>query len=166
MAVTQEVITKHIKKIFIIGVISCFSYFNLFPAQVVNFTGIWSLNKEKSHVPDFPDVKIEIIQNGNTLKYKETAGSIVYLMTLTTDGKEYEYSSVRGRKLKCSAQLEDRKLTIFSVREAFRSGELVFRDVKQEFELFDGGKSLQLLQVDIIRKSNERQEWMLIFDKL
>jgi hypothetical protein len=157
---------KHIKQIFMIGVISYFSFFNLILAQEGNFTGTWSLNKEKSRVPNFPNVKIEILQNGNTLHYKETAGSIVYQMTLTIDGIENEYTSVRGNKLKCSAQLEDRKLMIFSIREAFRNGKLVLREVKQEFNLSDDGKSLQLIRVDIIRKLNERQEWNLYFDKL
>jgi len=55
---------------------------------------------------------------------------------------------------------------IFSIREAFRSGKLILREVKQEFNLSDDGKSLQLFRVDIIRKLNERQEWKLYFDKL
>lgn len=92
-------------------VLSLLLLFYPLAAQDARFSGRWIMNRDKTQMPQMPDITIEISQSEGFIHYRKTVkdSQNVWLtqMELPADGKEGSYTDHLGNRLKCSCAFHE-----------------------------------------------------------
>ena len=131
--------------------IFCFIIVLSFAVMAVDFSGTWTLNREKSELGDGPGgrmaaKKLVVEQKENALKIESTregrdGGDRTMTNEMTLDGKETKRTTDWGESV-TTATIKDDVLTINSTRTFERDGQTNEMKFEQKWTLKEEGKLL------------------------
>jgi hypothetical protein len=117
--------------------------------QDARFSGRWTLNQEKTQIPNLPDIKIEISQSAGVIHYSKRANDSqnawVTDMVLPADGRETTWTDWNGTRLKCSGVVRDETFILAYESRQMRSGKWVILEMRDELSVSADGKTLSII---------------------
>jgi hypothetical protein len=139
-------------------------------AQETPFSGKWVLNREKTKIPDLPEITIEISRAEGVIHYRKTVkdpqAEWLIQMALPADGREGSYTDNLGDLLKCSCAFHDGNLVLTYQSKQKRSGKWVILNIEEDHSLSADGKTLSIVHSE--KREDKGGTWPspLVFDKL
>ena len=148
----------------------CVLSFSISPAaQDIRLEGRWTLNRERTALPNMPQITLEIHQTASGVDYRRTAkdsqkGWEMHMM-LPADGRETRWTDWNGTVLTCSGVVRDGTFVLAYESRQQRSGKWVILNIEEAHTVSEDGKTLSIAHMEAWERKRGKYPNPLVFDR-
>jgi len=138
-------------------------------AQSIRLEGRWTLNRERTQLPNMPPMTLEIRQTAGTVDYlktvKDPQNEWVTHMVLPADGRETTWTDWNRTKLKCSGIVRDGTFVLAYESRQQRSSKWVILSIEEVHTVSEDGKTLSIAHTEAWEGKRGKLPNPLVFDR-
>ncbi len=138
-------------------------------AQGIRLQGRWTLNRERTQLPNMPPMTLEIRQTAGTVDYlktvKDPRNEWVTHMVLPSDGRETTWTDWNGTRLKCSGVVREGTFVLAYESRQMRGGKWVILNMEDVHTVSEDGKTLSIAHTEAWGGKRGKFPNPLVFDR-
>ena len=138
-------------------------------AQSIRLEGRWTLNRERTALPNMPQITLEIHQTASGVDYRRTAKDSQkeweMHMKLPADGRETTWTDQNGTRLRRSGVVRDGTFALAFESRQLRGGKWVILSIEDVHTVSEDGKTLSIAHTEAWEGKRGRYPNPLVFDR-
>jgi len=138
-------------------------------AQGIRLEGRWTLNRERTRLPNMPQITLEIRQTATGVDYRKTAkdpqNEWVTHMVVPADGRETTWTDWNGTRLKCSGVVRGGTFVLAYESRQMRGGKWVILRMEDMHTVSEDGRTLSIAHTEAWEGKRGRYPNPLVFDR-